>query len=111
MGSFDTVLQNPPFGVQTRGADRKFLVKALDVGKSVYSLHNHPETDGALLKKLKESGGFVQVQPSPFLEQFVSKYGGAVKAVYAMSMTIPKLFTFHTKSKYDFVVDLYIIGH
>jgi putative methylase len=28
-GSFDTVLQNPPFGVQTRFADRPFLIKAL----------------------------------------------------------------------------------
>src|SRR5208283_5905730 len=27
MGRFDTVLQNPPFGVQTREADRAFLVK------------------------------------------------------------------------------------
>src|SRR3990170_5292209 len=35
-GIFDTVLQNPPFGVQTRSADRKFLEKALEVGGSVY---------------------------------------------------------------------------
>ena len=31
-GSFDTVLQNPPFGVQRRKADRKFLEKALEAG-------------------------------------------------------------------------------
>ncbi|HUT16985.1 MAG TPA: METTL5 family protein, partial [Acidobacteriota bacterium] len=37
-GSFDTVLQNPPFGVQRRAADRKFLEKALGVGNVVYSL-------------------------------------------------------------------------
>ena len=34
IGGFDTVLQNPPFGVQTREADRAFLVKALEVGKA-----------------------------------------------------------------------------
>ncbi len=108
-GHFDTVLQNPPFGVQTREADRAFLVKALESGSSVYSLHNHPETDDRLIKQLKASGGFLQVQPSPFLERFVAKHDGAVKVVYAMLMTIPRLFDFHTKLKHDFVVDLYVI--
>ncbi|MGA2386052.1 MAG: METTL5 family protein [Candidatus Bathyarchaeia archaeon] len=108
-GRFDTVLQNPPFGVQTRLADRAFLVKALQLGNSIYSLHNHPETDKQLIKQLKVSGGFLQVPPSPFLERFVAKHDGAVKVVYAMLMTIPKIFDFHTKAKHDFVVDLYKI--
>jgi len=38
-GAFDTVLQNPPFGVQRKGADRKFLEKSLELGDRVYSLH------------------------------------------------------------------------
>jgi putative methylase len=109
VGRFDTVLQNPPFGVQTRGADRAFLEKALEVGDSVYSLHNHPVTDGHLIKQLKASNGFLEVSPSPFLEKFVSKHNGIVKSVYAMLMTIPKMFDFHTKLKHDFVVDLYVI--
>jgi putative methylase len=108
-GKFDTVLQNPPFGVQTREADRAFLVKALELGSSIYSLHNHPEADRQLVKQLKASGGFLQVQPSPFLERFVAKHNGAVKAVYAMLMTIPRIFDFHTKLKHDFVVDMYVI--
>ena len=108
-GRFDTVLQNPPFGVQTREADRAFLIKALEVGNAIYSLHNHPEVDERLIKMLKSSQGFMQVQPSPFLERFISKNGGSVKAVYAMLMTIPKMFDFHKKLKHDFVIDLYII--
>jgi len=108
-GRFDTVLQNPPFGVQTREADRAFLVKALEVGNHVYSLHNHPETDNQLIKQLKASNGFLQVSPSPFLEKLVMQHNGVVKAVYAMLMTIPKMFDFHTKIKHDFVVDLYVI--
>ncbi len=108
-GRFDTVLQNPPFGVQTREADRAFLVKALEVGTAVYSLHNHPEVDERLIRMLKSSGGMVQVQPSPFLERFVAKNGGNVDAVYAMLMTIPKMFDFHHKLKHDFVIDLYVI--
>src|SRR5208282_87210 len=109
MGRFDTVLQNPPFGVQTREADRAFLVKALEVGNCVYSLHNHPETDKQLIKQLKASNGFLEVSPSPFLERLVGQHNGVVKAVYAMLMTIPKMFDFHKKIKHDFVVDLYVI--
>jgi putative methylase len=108
-GNFDTVLQNPPFGVQTREADRAFLVKALEVSNSVYSLHNHPQVDTRLIKQLKASSGFLPVPASPFLERFVTKRGGAVTAVYAMLMTIPRMFEFHTKLKHDFVIDLYVI--
>ena len=110
VGRFDAVLQNPPFGVQTREADRAFLVKALELGNSVYSLHNHPETDRQLIKQLKASSGFLQVPPSPFLKRFVIKHNSGVKAVYAMLMTIPRIFDFHKKLKHDFVVDLYVIG-
>jgi putative methylase len=109
-GSFDTVLQNPPFGVQKRAADRKFLEKALEVGNVVYSLHNHPCTDKHLIQRLKANpGGLLQVAPSPFIEKFVVSRRGVVKAVYAMLMTIPRMFEFHTKLKHDFVVDLYLI--
>ncbi len=109
-GSFDTVLQNPPFGVQKRAADRKFLEKALEVGNVVYSLHNHPSTDKQLVRRLNANpGGLLQVEPSPFIARFVESRSGVVKAVYAMLMTIPRMFDFHTKLKHDFVVDLYLI--
>ena len=108
-GKFDTVLQNPPFGVQTREADRAFLAKALEVGDSIYSLHNHPRTDKQLIAKLKASGGFLQVSPSPFLERFVTQHRGVVRAVYSIAMSIPKMFDFHRKEKHNFVVDLYVI--
>ncbi|MCL1978513.1 MAG: METTL5 family protein [Candidatus Bathyarchaeota archaeon] len=109
-GCFDTVLQNPPFGVQTRNADRAFLVKALTSGKMIYSLHNHPEVDKRLINILKSSGmGLIEVQPSAFLKRFIEQHGGVVRAVYAMLMTIPKMFTFHTKERHDFVIDLYVI--
>jgi putative methylase len=109
VGRFDTVLQNPPFGVQTREADRAFLVKALEVGNSVYSLHNHPQNDKQLIKQLKASKSFVQISPSPFLKKYVEQNNGMVKAVYAMLMTIPHMFDFHTKIKHDFIVDLYVL--
>jgi predicted RNA methylase len=52
----------------------------------------------------------VQVQPNAFLERFIAKHGGSVTAVYAMLMTIPKMFNFHRKLKHDFVIDLYILS-
>jgi len=109
VGRFNTVLQNPPFGVQAREADRAFLVKALEVGNCVYSLHSHPEVDARLIKQLKTGQGFLQVPASPFLEKFIAKHGGSVKSVYALLMTIPRMFDFHTKLKHDFVIDMYVI--
>jgi putative methylase len=109
-GSFDTVLQNPPFGVQRRKADRKFLEKALESGKVVYSLHKCPDEDKAFIKKLKTSKTSVaSVAPSPFLEKFIERRGGKIKAVYAMIMTIPHMFSFHAKRKHEFVVNLFVI--
>ncbi|MDI6888990.1 MAG: METTL5 family protein [Methanocellales archaeon] len=35
-----TVIMNPPFGAQIKGSDRPFLRKALEIGKTIYSLHN-----------------------------------------------------------------------
>jgi putative methylase len=109
-GCFDTVLQNPPFGVQTRNADRAFLVKALTSGKMIYSLHSHPQVDKRLINMLKSSGtGLFEIQPSDFLKRFIEQHGGVVKAVFATLMTIPKMFDFHTKTSHDFVIDLYVI--
>ncbi|XHH08096.1 MAG: METTL5 family protein [Candidatus Bathyarchaeia archaeon] len=108
-GRFDTVLQNPPFGVQTRNADRAFLVKALESAKMVYSLHSHPEVDKRLINMLKAGTGLLEVQPNTFLKRFIEQHGGKVKAVYATLMTIPKMFDFHTKERHDFVIDLYVI--
>lgn len=108
-GSVDTVLQNPPFGVQKRGADRKFLERALESGRVVYSLHKNVE-GRAVLRKLKASKTDVtKVSPSPFLQKLIEGYGGKIKDVYAMEMTIPYMFSFHTKRRHEFIVDLYVI--
>ncbi len=106
-GQFDTVLQNPPFGVQKRGADLKFLEKALKTGGTVYSLHKSPKNDNVPVKK--QNAHTAQSQPSPFLRTFIDNHGGNIRAVYRMPMTIPHMFSFHSKKKHDFPVDLYII--
>lgn len=109
-GYFDTVLQNPPFGVQKWAADQKFLRKALEIGGTIYSLHKSSQMNKAFIKKLKTSKDKVaQSSPSPFLEKFIEKHGGEIRAVYSIVMAIPHLFDFHRKKKYEFVVDLYVI--
>ena len=40
-----TVLQNPPFGTKTEHADKVFLEKALELGKSIYSIHKTSTLD------------------------------------------------------------------
>ena len=109
LGEFDTVVQNPPFGVQKRSADRRFLAKALEVGNAVYSLHNHPHTDKQLLSRLKAGAGLLQIEPSPFILRFVDEHGGRVEAAFALPIVIPHMFNFHTKAKHEIVIDLYVI--
>jgi len=109
-GRFDTVIQNPPFGVQKRKADRKFLKKALEVGKSIYTLHKSPHRDAAIIKKSKARGtNTVSMFPYNFIKRFVEGHNGKIKAVYPMLMTIPHMFNFHAKRRHEFVVDLYIV--
>ena len=109
-GEFDTVVQNPPFGVQNRHADRKFLEKALEMSMVVYSLHKHPKRDRVSLNLLKADGmKIIQTSPSPFMKSFTKKLGGFITAVYSIPMTIPHTFDFHTKRKHKFVADLYVL--
>ncbi len=109
-GRFDTVLQNPPFGVQRRNADRRFLEKALEVGNVVYSLHKSTHDTEAFRTRLAHSkSGVVAVSPSPFLARFIEDHGGVIRAVYAMLITIPHMFGFHIERRHEFVVDLYVI--
>jgi putative methylase len=88
-GEFDTVIQNPPFGVRRRGADREFLEKAIELGRVVYSLHkSDPDSRG-------------------FIKRLVEKHGGAVTHLYQMDMYIPPTFDFHVERRHRVAVDLY----
>jgi len=90
-GSFDTILQNPPFGVQRRRADRKFIEKSLELGRRIYSLHKAGEGNRA------------------FIKRFIEKHGGKVMSIFTLKMQIPRLFEFHTKKTHAVQVDLYRI--
>jgi len=90
-GTFDTVLQNPPFGVQRRRADRKFIEKSLELGRRIYSLHKSGERN------------------REFIKRFIERHGGKVTGIFPMKMDIPRMFEFHTKKKRSVQVDLYRI--
>ncbi|MFO7793330.1 MAG: METTL5 family protein [Candidatus Saliniplasma sp.] len=51
----DTVLMNPPFGAQKRGADTVFLKRAFESADRIYSLHNQ-KTEDYLRKFIKDRG-------------------------------------------------------
>jgi len=109
-GGFDTVLQNPPFGIQRKNADRKFLRKALEIAEHVYSLHKSSQDSPELINKLaRNRTQLVGAAPSPFLNKLVENCGGEVIAVYTMLMTIPRMFNFHKRLRHQFLVDIYII--
>jgi predicted RNA methylase len=43
------------------------------------------------------------------MQRFVEECGGFVEAVYALPLTIPHMFDFHTKTKQEIIIDLYVI--
>lgn len=90
-GAFDTALQNPPFGVQKRTADRQFVEKALKLGRRIYSLHKSGKSN------------------QEFIKRFIEQCGGQVTGIFPLEMGIPKLFEFHTKRRHMVRVDLYRI--
>ncbi len=90
-GRFDTALQNPPFGVQRRSADQRFLLKALELASRVYSLHKGGNSNRA------------------FIKRFIEGHCGKVTGVFPAKLNIPRLFKFHTERKHEVDVDLYRI--
>ncbi|MBI2543389.1 MAG: methyltransferase [Candidatus Aenigmarchaeota archaeon] len=91
-GKFDTVIQNPPFGIQKEHADRLFLSKAMECGKRIYSLHKD---------------GYEKTRA--FITKFVENEGGKVKQTMPFKFSVPHMFDFHKKPKKEFSVDLYVI--
>jgi putative methylase len=91
LGAFDTVIQNPPFGVQQRSSDRVFIRKALELAPTVYSLHKRsPEVERFMLGYLNE-------------------IGGRVDAKMDVDLVIPHQFRFHRKRKYTVAAEMFLM--
>jgi len=90
-GRFDTAVQNPPFGVRRKGADRPFLAKALELCSVVYSLHKAGEENRR------------------FLRAYVGRLGGRITHVLPMKLRLPATMPFHEQRFRVVAVDLYRI--
>lgn len=88
-GRFDTAIQNPPFGVKRKGADRHFIMKALEVANVVYSLHKFDPKNRIFIKNL------------------VEKNGGKITDLFHLKFKLPWMFPFHHKRIQIIPVDLY----
>ena len=95
IGSFstqvDTVVQNPPFGIQKEHADRPFLEKALSIADTVYSIHHsNPGT-------------------RKFINTFVESIESKSYFLSTESFELPKTMKHHKKELERINVDLYKI--
>ncbi|KYH42640.1 MAG: DNA methylase [Candidatus Bathyarchaeota archaeon B63] len=91
VGRFDTTLMNPPFGTWRRGADVRFLRKALEISDVVYSLHKRSES------------------VRRFLRDKISRMGGEIAWLREIDLTIKRTYHFHTRRRYRVEADLYRI--
>ena len=78
-GSFDTVLMNPPFGSQNKHADTPFLMKAMEIADSVYSIHMACTSD--------------------YIEKTAVSAGKQVTGRITYKYEIPHTFSFHSKAR------------
>lgn len=87
----DSVLQNPPFGVQIRGQDVEFLKAAFKFGTVIYSLHKRGPKNRKYLKRL------------------IADHAHTIESIHEIEIVIPHLYHFHKKEKRIVQVDLWKI--
>ena len=85
----DTIVMNPPFGSQNRGADIPFLEKAFDIAPRIYSLHNAKTED--------------------FLRKFINTNGYSIFWEKRYMFGVDRIFRFHKKEREEFEVILFAI--
>ena len=76
-GTWDTVLQNPPFGTRSPGADASFLRKAITLGTSTYSFH--------------------KTSTEEFIDQCIKDTGAQTTHKFPVELIIRNTYQHHTK--------------
>ncbi|MFA6679866.1 MAG: METTL5 family protein [Candidatus Methanomethylophilaceae archaeon] len=84
----NTTFMNPPFGCQTKRADRPFLDKAMELSSSIYSIHMESTL--------------------PFVESYIASHGREIIARRTYKYNIPHTFTFHSRAKQS--VDVVVVN-
>ena len=85
----DLVIENPPFGVQNRKADKPFLEKAMNVADKIYTIH-----------KIESNG---------FINALCKENGFVVKDIIEFDFSIKKTMEFHKKKEHKFRVGCWIL--
>ncbi|MCI4342401.1 MAG: 50S ribosomal protein L11 methyltransferase, partial [Thermoplasmata archaeon] len=88
--SADTVLMNPPFGAQRRGADRPFWEAAFRCARRrIYA--------------------FALADSRTFIARYSVDSGGAIEATRPVPWRLPPTFAFHTRRRVELAVDLWVL--
>jgi len=85
----DLVIQNPPFGVQNRKADKPFLEKAMQVSKKIYSIH--------------------KIESKDFINALCKENNFIVKDIIEFDFGIKKTMWFHKKKEHKIRVGCWIL--
>jgi putative methylase len=85
----DSVVMNPPFGVQNVHADRGFLEKAMEVSKNIYSIH--------------------KIESKKFIDSLARDNGFGVIGFEEREFVLKKSMKFHKSDKYMVRVGLWVI--
>ncbi len=85
----DVVFMNPPFGVQTKHADKSFLEVAFNHSKKIYSFH--------------------KLDSKSFIGALCKDFNWQVIGLMPFSLFLKKTMTFHTRKKYLVSVGCWIL--
>lgn len=86
----DTVLMNPPFGAQRRGADRPFW-------------------DAAFARARRRIYSFASAESRTFIARRTVGAGAYVESLRPVRWDLPRLFPYHRKDRVALNVDLWVI--
>ncbi len=85
----DTVIMNPPFGVQKAHADKEFLITGFNTANTIYSLH--------------------KIESKKFIEKLCEENGFELKNMIHINYSLKRQFEFHTKKIKKIKIGLFIM--
>jgi len=84
-----TTIENPPFGVQKKTADRFFLQKAFSFSDVVYSIH------------------LANPKVHRFLTSFIKKFNWVIDYVFPFQLKLDRTYKFHIEKTKSVDVNIY----
>ena len=87
----DTVIQNPPFGVQKKHADKAFLKKAMEVCGKIYSIH--------------------KIESEAFIKILARENNFLLKRMIPLIFSIKQTQKYHKRSLYRFKAACFILSN